>query len=57
MDVKEIAEDKDLVLTAKVTVKPEVTIEDYKGIEIPKIEYNVSDADVDVYKRQIKRFY
>ena len=47
VDVKEIAEDKDLVLTAKVTVKPEVTIEDYKGIEIPKIEYNVSDADVD----------
>ncbi len=47
VDIKEIGADKDLVLTAKVTVKPEVTIENYKGIELPKIEYNVSDADVD----------
>ena len=47
VDIKEIGPDVDLVLTAKVTVKPEVTIENYKGIEIPKIEYNVSDEDVE----------
>ena len=46
VDIKEIGEDKDLVLTAKVTVKPEVEIENYKGIELPKIEYTVSDDDV-----------
>ncbi len=47
VDVKELGQDIDLVLVAKVTVKPEVTIENYKGIEIPKIEYNVTDEDVD----------
>lgn len=47
VDIKEIGEGVDLVLTAKVTVKPEVSIENYKGIEIPKIEYNVSDEDVE----------
>lgn len=47
VDVKEVGEDVDLVLTAKVTVKPEVAIENYKGIEIPKIEYTVTDEDVD----------
>ena len=47
VDVKEIGKDIDLVLTAKVTVKPEVTIENYKGIEIPKTEYTVSNEDVD----------
>lgn len=46
VDVKEIGKDIDLVLTAKVTVKPEVTIENYKGIEIPKTEYTVSNEDV-----------
>ena len=33
-------------MTAKVTVKPEVEIENYKGIELPKFEYTVSDDDV-----------
>ncbi len=47
VDVKELGQDTDLVLVAKVTVKPEVSIENYKGIEIPKIEYNVTDEDVD----------
>lgn len=47
VDVKEVGPDVDLVLTAKVTVKPEVSIDHYKGIEIPKIEYTVSDEDVD----------
>ncbi len=47
VDIEEIGGDKDLVLICKVTVKPEVTIENYKGIEIPKIEYNVTDTDVE----------
>ncbi|MDY4976481.1 MAG: trigger factor [Clostridia bacterium] len=47
VDVKEVGPDVDLVLTAKVTVKPEVSIDHYKGIEIPKIEYTVSDEDVE----------
>ena len=34
-------------LTAEVTVKPEVELGQYKGIEINKVEYNVTDQDID----------
>lgn len=47
LDVEEIGEDKDLVLIAKVTVKPEVKLGEYKGIEVNKIEYTVKEEDVD----------
>ena len=33
--------------TFKVTLYPEVKLGEYKGIKLPKIEYNVSDEDVD----------
>ncbi len=47
VDVEEIQKGKDLVFTADVTVKPEVKLGDYKGIEVEKIEYNVTDEDID----------
>ncbi len=47
IDIEEIEKGKDVVFTAIVTVKPEAAIEDYKGIEVEKIEYNVTDEDVD----------
>ena len=37
---------KDLIFTATVQTKPEVKLGKYKGIEIKKIEYNVSDEDI-----------
>ena len=37
---------KDLVFTAEVAVRPEVKLGQYKGIEIEKREYNVTDDDV-----------
>lgn len=33
--------------TFKVTLYPEVKLGEYKGIKLPKIEYNVSDEDVE----------
>ncbi|MDE7163978.1 MAG: trigger factor [Clostridiales bacterium] len=33
--------------TIKVTLYPEVKLGEYKGIKLPKIEYNVTDEDVD----------
>lgn len=39
--------DEKVVLTATVPVKPDVKIETYKGIKIRKIEYTVTDADVE----------
>ena len=47
LEVKEIGSGKDLVLGITVTVKPEVTLGEYKGIKLQKIEHTVSDADVD----------
>ncbi len=36
-----------VVLVATVPVKPDVAIERYTGIKIPKVEYTVTDADVE----------
>ena len=42
----------DLVLSAKVTVKPEFELPEYKGVKLDKIEYKVLEKDVDA---EIKR--
>ncbi|MDR2089352.1 MAG: trigger factor [Clostridiales Family XIII bacterium] len=47
MDFGEIAKGKGFTLTATVTVSPEVTPKDYKGVEIKAVSYAVSDEDVD----------
>ena len=47
IDIVQIEKGKDLIFTAVVATKPEVTLGKYKGIEIKKIEYNVSDEDVE----------
>ncbi len=46
IDVEEIKKGEPVVFTALVTTKPEVKLGDYKGIEVEKIEYNVTDEDV-----------
>lgn len=38
---------KDLEVTVKVTVVPEVELKDYKGVEIEKVDDSVSEEDVD----------
>lgn len=45
LSVDELTEEK-LVMTAVVPVKPEVKIGSYKGLEIKKYEYNVTEEDV-----------
>ncbi len=47
IDVVQMEKGKELIFTATVQTKPEVTLGKYKGIEIKKIEYNVSDEDID----------
>lgn len=47
IDVKQIGKGKDLIFTAVVQTKPEVELGKYKGIELTKVEYNVSDEDID----------
>ena len=46
IDIEKIDE-KGIVFSAVVTTKPEVTVTEYKGMKHPKIEYNVTDADIE----------
>lgn len=46
IDIVEIGRDKGLVFTATVAVKPEVTLGDYKGLEVAKQEVKIMAADV-----------
>lgn len=47
IDIEEIKKDEPIVVTALVTTKPEVKLGKYKGIKLDKIEYTVSEEDVD----------
>lgn len=47
INIKSMDKDQPWVLTASVDVKPEVKLGDYKGMEVPKQDITVSDADVD----------
>ncbi len=46
-DVEEIKDGEPVVFTALVTTRPEVKLGEYKGIEVEKIDYTVSDEDVE----------
>ena len=46
INVTQIEKGKDLIFTAIMQTKPEAELGKYKGIEIKKIEYNVSDEDI-----------
>ncbi len=47
IDVKQIGKGQDLIFTAVVQTKPEVELGKYKGIELKKVEYNVTDHDIE----------
>ena len=47
IEIKQMEKGKDLIFTAVVQIKPKVELGKYKGIEIKKIEYNVSDKDIE----------
>ena len=54
IDVTQIEKGKDLIFTATVETKPEVKLGKYKGIEIPKIEYTVTDEDIEKEIKQMQ---
>ncbi|HLS35006.1 MAG TPA: trigger factor [Bacillota bacterium] len=47
INLEDIERGKPLVFTATVTVKPEVTLGEYKQLEVEKIDVEVTDEDVD----------
>lgn len=46
IDVIQIGRDVDFIYTAKVTVKPEVKLGEYRGVEVNRVDYPVTDDDV-----------
>ena len=47
IDVTQAEPGKPFIFTAEVAVKPEVTLGEYKGVEVPKAEVAVTEEDVD----------
>ena len=56
IDITQAEPGKAFIVTAEVAVKPEVTLGDYKGVEVPKTEITVTDEDVEaeLKKEQVK---
>lgn len=54
VDIVDIGRGKDLVYTATVTVKPEVELGEYKGLEVEKVDYPVTDEDLDKQLQQVR---
>ena len=56
IDLVQTQPGKALIFTAEVAVKPEVTLGEYKGVEVPKSEIEVTDEEVEaeVKKEQEK---
>ena len=47
IDVEQIEQGKSFIFTAKVTVKPEVKLGEYKGLEVEEFDVTVTDEDVE----------
>lgn len=47
IDIVQIEKGKPFIFTAQVAVKPEVTLGEYKGIEIEKVDVEVTDEEID----------
>ena len=54
VDVEQIEEGKNLIYTATVAVKPEVTLGEYKGVEVQKVKAEVTDADVEAELNSVR---
>lgn len=47
IDVVQIEKGKPFIFTAEVAVKPEVTLGEYKGLEVPKADLEVTDEEME----------
>jgi trigger factor len=54
VDIEQIEEGKPLIFTAEVQVKPEVTLGEYKELEVEKQDVEVTDEDVDEEIKQLQ---
>ena len=52
--VEQIGKDQPFIYSALVAVKPEVTLGEYKGIEVQKADAEVTDADVEAELKRVQ---
>jgi trigger factor len=53
VDVEQIESGQNFIFTAKVAVKPEVTLGDYKGLEVEKSTVEVTDEDIEAELKSV----
>jgi trigger factor len=46
VDFDQVEKGKGFTVTISVTVAPEVTVKDYKGVKVTKVEHNITDEDI-----------
>ncbi len=54
IEIEKISDDG-ITMVAVVPVKPEVKLAEYKGIKFDKVEYNVTDADVEAELKRLQQ--
>ncbi|WJH32500.1 trigger factor [Paenibacillus sp. CC-CFT747] len=55
VDVEQMAKGQALKFTAKVQVKPEVQLGNYKGIEVPALNTDVTEEEIDAELKQLQQ--
>lgn len=55
VDVVQMEKGKPFIFTAEVALKPEVTLGDYKGIEVDKIQVEVTDEDMEAELKRVQQ--
>ncbi|RAV06338.1 trigger factor [Paenibacillus sp. YN15] len=55
IDIEQVGKGQELKFTAKVTVKPEVQLGEYKGIEIPAQSLEVTEEDIENELKQLQQ--
>ncbi|MCM8709777.1 trigger factor [Clostridium sp. SYSU_GA19001] len=54
IDIVQLGEGKDFIYTAQVTVYPEIELGEYKNLEVKKVEYNVTDEEIDAQLKSMQ---
>ena len=54
IDVTQMEKGKDFIFTAEVATKPEVTLGQYKGIEVPENKVEVTDEEIEAELKKVQ---
>lgn len=57
IDIEQIEKGKSMIIKAKVTVKPEVKLGEYKGLEVEKQDLEVTEEDVEQELKTLQQRY